>query len=87
MSMTCPYCGSSETTAKTKGFGLGKAAVGAAIAGPAGLLGGFIGSGKTQMVCLSCGKTWKPGDLMSVLQQDTDRRRREIEELKRKLDE
>jgi sorbitol-specific phosphotransferase system component IIBC len=54
----CPRCGSSQITAKTKGFGLGKAVVGGFLLGPIGLLGGTIGSNKTLVVCLKCGHQW-----------------------------
>lgn len=52
----CPKCGSTQIQAMKKGFGFGKAAVGAWVAGPVGLLAGGIGAGKVQRVCLKCGK-------------------------------
>lgn len=58
----CPRCGSAQITAKNKGFGLGKAAVGGLLLGPVGLLGGMIGSKKIKVVCLKCGKEWSPGE-------------------------
>lgn len=58
--MRCPRCGSSQLTANQKGFGTGKAAVGVLLAGPIGLLGGFIGSGKIKITCLKCGHEWMP---------------------------
>ena len=39
----CPKCGSTQVAAGKKGFGLGKAALGAVALGPVGLLGGMIG--------------------------------------------
>jgi len=57
----CPNCGSSQITADRKGYGVGKAVGGVLIAGPVGLLGGFIGSRKVLITCLQCGKQWKPG--------------------------
>lgn len=57
----CPLCGSTKYTAKNKGFGLGKAAIGAAVLGPVGLLGGLVGSKKIRIVCLNCGHEWSPG--------------------------
>ena len=48
----CPKCGSTQFTAKNKGFGLGKAALGAVVLGPVGLLGGLVGSKKIRVVCL-----------------------------------
>lgn len=44
-----------------KGFGFGKAVLGALVAGPVGLAAGGIGAGSVEMVCHSCGKRWKPG--------------------------
>jgi hypothetical protein len=49
-------------TGKTKGFGLGKAAVGGLALGPIGLAAGVIGMGKGKTkteimwICKSCGK-------------------------------
>lgn len=57
----CPKCGSTQITAGNKGFGLGKAAVGGALLGPVGLLGGLIGSKKVMVTCLNCGKQWQAG--------------------------
>lgn len=57
----CPKCKSTQLSANKKGFGLGKAAVGAVIAGPVGLLGGFVGSGKVKVTCLKCGHTFNVG--------------------------
>lgn len=58
----CPKCNSTQITANKKGFGIGKAAVGAAVTGGVGLLAGFIGSGKVEAVCLNCGMKWKAGE-------------------------
>lgn len=57
----CPKCGAKQITTSTKGFGLGRAATGALLLGPVGLLGGFIGSTKVKLVCLNCGKQWYAG--------------------------
>lgn len=54
----CPFCGNPNIQAVKKGFGLGKAAVGGLLLGPAGLLGGAIGANDIQFVCLSCGRKW-----------------------------
>ena len=59
----CPKCGSVQITAMKQGFGLGKAALGGALLGPVGLLGGMIGSGKVNVVCLKCGHKWDPASL------------------------
>ena len=57
----CPKCGSTQLSADKKGFGLGKAAGGALLLGPVGLLGGLIGSKKVMITCMKCGKQWKAG--------------------------
>lgn len=57
----CPKCNSNQISAQNKGYGLGKAAVGAVVLGPVGLLGGLVGSKKTVIVCLKCGHRWSPG--------------------------
>ena len=43
-----------------KGFGLGKAAVGAILLGPIGIAGGLLGRKDLELVCLSCNNKWKP---------------------------
>jgi tellurium resistance protein TerD len=55
----CSKCGSKSITAGNKGFGVGKAAAGAVLLGPVGLIGGFIGSKKTVVTCLNCGHKWE----------------------------
>jgi hypothetical protein len=57
----CPECQSEQIAAGTKGFGLGKAALGAFALGPVGLLGGLLGSKKVTVSCLKCGHSWQPG--------------------------
>ena len=59
----CPKCQSTQITAGKKGFGLGKAAAGGILLGPAGLLAGFAGSGSVEVTCLQCGNKWKPGKM------------------------
>jgi tellurium resistance protein TerD len=72
--LRCPKCNSDNiepvpvTTGKTKGFGIGKAAVGGLALGPVGLAAGVIGMGKGKTktnimwICKSCGKQFnKPG--------------------------
>lgn len=56
----CPKCGSTSISANRKGFGVGKAAAGAFLAGPYGLVAGGIGSKKVVITCLNCGYQWKP---------------------------
>ncbi len=57
----CPKCLSTSVTANKKGFGIGKAVVGAAALGGIGLAAGNIGSKKVICTCLKCGYQWKPG--------------------------
>lgn len=56
----CPKCGSTSLTANQKGFGIGKAVVGAVALGPIGLVAGNINKHKVKVTCLNCGNTWKP---------------------------
>lgn len=42
----CPKCGSTSLTANKKGFGVGKAVIGTAVAGPIGLVAGNKGAKK-----------------------------------------
>lgn len=55
----CPKCGSTSLSANKKGFGVGKAVVGAYIAGPIGLVAGNIHAKKVWVTCLNCGHRWK----------------------------
>ncbi|HET7662100.1 MAG TPA: hypothetical protein VFK31_00540 [Rhodanobacteraceae bacterium] len=57
----CPLCGCRRAHATRAGFGVGKAVVGAALFGVAGLAAGFIGACDETMTCLACGNTWQPG--------------------------
>ena len=59
MAIKCSHCGSSNIAMGQKGYGLGKAAVGAILLGPVGLLGGMIGRKKLEIVCNSCGHKGK----------------------------
>lgn len=52
----CPRCKSTSLSAHKKGFGIGKAVVGTAIAGPLGLVAGNLGSKKIRVTCMKCGK-------------------------------
>lgn len=55
----CPRCGSTSLSGNKKGFGIGKAMVGAALVGPFGLVAGNIGAKKVNVTCLNCGKKFK----------------------------
>lgn len=57
----CPKCGSTSICANQKGFGIGKAVVGAAVAGPIGLIAGNMGAKKVRITCLNCGHQWMAG--------------------------
>ena len=55
----CPKCGSTSLSANKRGFGIGKAVVGAALTGGIGLVAGNIGAKKVWVTCLNCGHRWK----------------------------
>ncbi|GEM_PF-631646 len=61
----CPKCHSTSLTAHKKGFGVGKAVVGAAAASvvfaPIGLVAGNIGAKKVRVTCLKCGHQFWAG--------------------------
>ncbi|HCX63443.1 MAG TPA: hypothetical protein DHU59_13545 [Clostridiales bacterium] len=61
----CPKCYSTDLTAHKKGFGVGKAVVGAAAASvvfaPIGLVAGNIGAKKVRVTCLKCGHQFWAG--------------------------
>jgi hypothetical protein len=59
----CPKCSSMSIATGQKGFGLGKAAAGLFLLGPAGLLGGMVGRKKIELVCLACGKRFEPNPM------------------------
>lgn len=57
----CPRCGSTSLSAHKKGFGIGKAVIGAAVTAPLGLgligaVAGNKGAKKVRVTCLKCGK-------------------------------
>lgn len=56
----CPKCGSTSLSANKKGFGIGKAVIGAGLtSSPLGLIAGNINARKVWVTCLNCGKRWK----------------------------
>ena len=54
----CPACGERQGWKKVdsgnKGFSVGKAAVGAVLLGPVGLVGGALGKKKVTYYCIKC---------------------------------
>ena len=74
----CPKCGSDQFSANPKGFGVGKAIVGAAVTGGVGLLAGFIGSQKIYVTCLACGHQWI---LLTEEQRKQEKAAEELKEL------
>ena len=54
----CPKCGSTSLSANKKGFGVGKALIGAELIGGLGLMAGNLGAKKVQVTCLHCGHRW-----------------------------
>lgn len=59
--LRCPRCNSSQLTAGTKGYSIGKGAAGVLLLGPIGFLGGLIGHKKVTVTCLKCGYKWYVG--------------------------
>ena len=58
----CPKCYSTSLTANKKGFGIGKAVIGAAIvSNPIGLIAGNINAKKVRVTCLKCGNQFMAG--------------------------
>lgn len=55
----CPSCGShdawKQVDESNKGFSVGKAAAGAVLLGPIGLVGGALGKKKVTYYCQKCG--------------------------------
>ncbi len=57
----CPKCHSTSLSANKKGFGIGKAVIGASVAGPLGLVAGNLGAQKIRVTCLKCGHQFDVG--------------------------
>lgn len=57
----CPKCLSTSITANKKGFGIGKAVIGASLTGGLGLMAGNIGAQKVRLTCMKCGYQWMAG--------------------------
>jgi RNA polymerase subunit RPABC4/transcription elongation factor Spt4 len=78
----CPNCKSVHISMGQQGYHLGKAAAGAVIAGPVGLLGGMLGRKNTHLVCQACGKRWlpKPEDFgAKTIKEKTEETKKEAE--------
>lgn len=58
----CPKCGSTSLSANKKGFGIGKAVIGAGLIGnPIGLVAGNLNAKKIRVTCLNCGHQFWAG--------------------------
>lgn len=57
----CPKCHSTSLSSHKKGFGIGKAVVGAWATGGIGLIAGNIGAKKVRVTCLKCGHQFWAG--------------------------
>lgn len=57
----CPKCLSTSVTGDKKGFGIGKAVVGASLVGGLGLMAGNINAKKVRLTCMKCGYQWIAG--------------------------
>lgn len=55
----CSKCLSTNISTNKKGYGLGKGAAGAIVAGPLGLVVGMAGKNKVECTCLKCGHKFK----------------------------
>ena len=55
----CSRCNSTSLSSHKKGFGIGKAVLGASIFGPFGLMAGNAGAKKVIVTCLKCGKQFR----------------------------
>jgi RNA polymerase subunit RPABC4/transcription elongation factor Spt4 len=55
----CPMCNSTSLSGNKKGFGIGKAVLGAWAIGPIGLIAGNVGSKNLLVTCLNCGYKFK----------------------------
>lgn len=73
LAIRCPKCHSTTYTSNKKGFGVGKAALGALAVGPLGLAAGAIGSRDVFLTCLSCGNTWSPDGFSANMDKELQR--------------
>lgn len=54
----CPSCSSEDYVFHPYGFATGRSIAGGLVAGPLGLLSGFIGSTDIECICLECKQGW-----------------------------
>ena len=57
----CPVCGSTRVSAVRRGYDPGCGCLGVLLFSWIGLLLGFLGADRVDMVCLRCGNKWEPG--------------------------
>lgn len=70
----CPHCGSRQLSVGEKGFSTGKAVVGTLLTNMVGgVLFGLLGSGRTEVTCLNCGRKMKVSDLEKIYPNRTDK--------------
>lgn len=58
----CPVCGSAQISAVRRGYDPGCGCLGVLLFSWIGLLLGFLGADRVDMVCLRCGNRWEPGN-------------------------
>lgn len=70
----CPHCGSQQLSVGEKGFSTGKAIVGTLLTNMVGgVLLGLLGSGKTKVTCLNCGKKMNVSELEKIYPNRKDK--------------
>lgn len=79
----CPKCSSNNVVSGRKGFGFGRATIGALLLGPIGFMAGGIGSKTILMQCMDCSHTWNQANEIRRAKEDEKLRIRE-ERLKQK---
>ena len=57
----CSKCGSTSLIGNKKGFGIGKALIGACVIGPIGLVAGNFRAKKVVVTCMNCGHQFLTG--------------------------
>ena len=70
----CPHCGSQQLSVGEKGFSTRKAIAGALLLNMAGgILCGLLGSGKTKVTCLKCGRKMDVSELEKIYPNKLDK--------------